>query len=363
LGQRRLVALTALKLPAVASHHPRRNNKIMEFINFDLAELEGYGVRDVQKPVIVAHGGAGPWSIDDGQAALEWIKKAVSAGFSIMRSGGSAVDAVVEAVSVMEDSGVFNAGCGSILNLEGFIEVEASVMDGGSLKAGATALLRNVQNPVKLAWVIMNQTDHVMIAGDGAEKLARLLSLERKPQVSEKQLRYYQKLKQALIDGKFELQNLVQLIRRHPELLIRGTVGAVALDVNGNVAAATSTGGFPLKLPGRIGDSSIIGCGTYADNKSGACSVTGLGEIAIRLTLASKVCSYMESGMDAQTAVEKAVQIVNERIKEPYRPIGLIALDINGGIGAAHNTLGMCWAYLRSGMKEPVASLKAKMLC
>lgn len=316
-----------------------------------------------QKPVIVAHGGAGSWSIENGQIALEWIKKAVSAGFSIMQSGGSAVDAVVEAVSIMEDSGVFNAGCGSILNLEGFIEVEASVMDGSALKAGATALLNNVQNPVKLAWIIMNQTDHVMIAGGGAEKLARIFSLERKLQVSERQLKRYQNLKQALIDGKFELRNLIHLIRKHPELLAYGTVGAVALDVNGNIAAATSTGGFPLKLPGRIGDSSIIGCGTYADNGSGACSVTGLGEVAIRLTLASRVCSYMESGMDAQTAAEKAVQLVNERIKEPYRPIGLIAIDTKGGIGAAHNTPGMCWAYIRMGMKEPVASLKAKILC
>ncbi|MEM3578733.1 MAG: isoaspartyl peptidase/L-asparaginase [Candidatus Bathyarchaeia archaeon] len=315
-----------------------------------------------RKPVIVVHGGAGNWHPERVNPGIEGVKKAAKMGFDVMLNGGSALDAVVEAVAVLEDEGVFNAGYGSSLTIEKTVEMEASVMEGKTLKAGAAGLLRDIRNPVRLARIVMEHTDHVFVVGEGAEKLARLFNLERRKPLTELRLKYYEQQKQALLEGKFELPKLANLIKEHPELFNLETVGAVALDKNGNVAAATSTGGFPLKLPGRIGDSPLIGCGTYADNHSGACSATGVGEIAIRLCLAKTVCNYMESGKTAQKAVEKAIRLVNERMAGTYNSMGLIAINTKGEIGAAHNSKHLCWAYLTPEMREPEAALTAKIL-
>jgi beta-aspartyl-peptidase (threonine type) len=314
------------------------------------------------KPVIVVHGGAGNWHPERVNPGLEGVKKAAKTGFDVMAGGGSALDAVVEAVAVLEDDGVFNAGFGSALTIDKTVEMEASVMDGKSLRAGAAGLLKDVRNPVKLARIVMEHTDHVFVVGEGAEKLAKLFNVERRNPVTELRLKYYEQQKQALLDGKFELPKLASLVKAHPELFDLETVGAVALDKEGNVAAATSTGGFPLKLPGRIGDSPLIGCGTYADNRSGACSATGVGEIAIRLVLAKTVCNYMESGKTAQEAVEAAIRLVNERMAGTYNSMGLIAVNTKGQIGAAHNSKHLCWAYLTPEMREPEAALTAKIL-
>jgi beta-aspartyl-peptidase (threonine type) len=166
----------------------------------------------------------------------------------------------------------------------------------------------------------------------------------------------------SLKEGRFELPKLSALVKAHPEAFELETVSAVALDKDGNVAAATSTGGFPLKLAGRIGDSPSIGCGTYADNESGACSATGVGEVAMRLVLAKTVCSRMENGASAQEAVEAGIQIVKRRIKGVYSDMGLVAIDVHGGIGAAHCSPNLCWAYMNAELKQPVASLTAKLL-
>jgi beta-aspartyl-peptidase (threonine type) len=314
------------------------------------------------KPVIVVHGGAGNWHPERVNPGLEGVKKAAKTGFDVMAGGGSALDAVVEAVAVLEDDGVFNAGFGSALTIDKTVEMEASVMDGKSLRAGAAGLLKDIRNPVKLARIVMEHTDHVFVVGEGAEKLAKLFNVERRNPVTELRLKYYEQQKQALLDGKFELPKLASLVKAHPELFDLETVGAVALDKEGNVAAATSTGGFPLKLPGRIGDSPLIGCGTYADNRSGACSATGVGEIAIRLVLAKTVCNYMESGKTAQEAVEAAIRLVNERMAGTYNSMGLIAVNTKGQIGAAHNSKHLCWAYLTPEMREPEVALTAKIL-
>jgi beta-aspartyl-peptidase (threonine type) len=315
-----------------------------------------------KKPIIVVHGGAGNWQPERVNPGLEGVKKAAKKGFDIMAMGGSALDAVVEAVAVLEDEGVFNAGYGSALTIEKTVEMEASVMDGKTLKAGAVGLLRDIRNPVRLARIVMEHTDHVFIVGEGAEKLAKLFNLERRNPVTELRLKYYEQQKQALLEGKFELPKLASLVKEHPELFDLETVGAVALDKGGNVAAATSTGGFPLKLPGRIGDSPLIGCGTYADNMSGACSATGVGEIAIRLCLAKTVCNYMEEGKTAQEAVEAAITLVNERMAGTYNAMGLIAVSAKGDFGAAHNSKHLCWAYLTPEIREPEAALTAKIL-
>lgn len=316
----------------------------------------------LQKPVIVVHGGAGTWQPERSQPGLEGVTKAAKNGFDILKSGGSAVDSVMEAVATMEDDDVFNAGYGSSLNIEKNVEMEAAIMNGRTLEAGATGLLRDIKNPIRLAKIVMEKTDHVFVVGEGAERLANAYKLERRNPVSELRLRYYEQQREALLEGKFELPKLAALVKSHPELFNLETVGAVALDTNGNVAAATSTGGFPLKLPGRIGDSPLIGCGTYADNLSGACSATGIGEIAIRLVLAKTVCSYMENGKAAQEAAEQAIKLVNKRMPATYNSMGLISVDAHGKIGAAHNSPNMCWAYLTPEMKEPATSLTAKIV-
>jgi beta-aspartyl-peptidase (threonine type) len=315
-----------------------------------------------RKPVIVVQGGAGTWHPERSQLGLEGVKKSAKIGFDILKNGGSAVDGVMEAVAVMEDDGAFNAGYGSSLNIEKRVEMEASIMDGKTLRAGATGLLKDIKNPVRLARLIMEKTDHVFVVGDGAEKLARIFELERRNPVTELRLEYYEQQRKALLNGKSELPKLANLVKTHPEFFELETIGAVALDKDGNVAAATSTGGFPLKLPGRIGDSPIIGCGTYADSMAGACSATGVGEIAIRLVLAKTVCNYIEGGRTAEEAVEQAISLVNTRISDSYNSMGLIAVDVHGRIGAAHNSPNLCWAYITPKNPEPSASLTAKIV-
>ncbi|MEM1539540.1 MAG: isoaspartyl peptidase/L-asparaginase, partial [Candidatus Bathyarchaeia archaeon] len=166
-----------------------------------------------RKPVIVVHGGAGTWSPQHSQPALEGVRKAAKVGFGILMKGGSAVDAVIEAVALLEDEGVFNAGRGSSLNIERLVEMEASVMDGRTLKAGAAGLLRDVKNPVRLARLVMEKTDHVFVVGEGADKIAKMFNVERMTVPSEFQLKRYEQQKKALLEGKFELPKLAGLIR------------------------------------------------------------------------------------------------------------------------------------------------------
>lgn len=317
---------------------------------------------NLRRPVIVVHGGAGTWQPERSQAGLKGVKRAAKIGFEILKNGGDAVNSVMEAVSVMEDDGAFNAGYGSSLNLEKHVEMEASIMDGKTLQAGAAGLLKDIRNPVRLARIVMEKTDHVFIAGEGAEKLAKIFKLERRDPLTTLRLEYYEQQKRKLKEGTSELPKTMELVRKYPQLFKLDTVGAVALDTDGNVAAATSTGGFSLKFPGRIGDSPLIGCGTYADNQAGACSATGVGEIAIRLVLAKTVCSMMESGKEAQDAVEAAIRLVNERFSNTYNQMGLISIDVNGNIGAAHNSPNLCWAHINPETSEPITSLTAKIV-
>ena len=314
------------------------------------------------RPVIVVHGGAGTWHPERQEPGIEGVKNAALEGFKVLADGGSALDAVEMAVVCLEDDEVFNAGRGSTLTIDKRVEMEASIMDGKTLKAGAVGLLRDLKNPVKLARIVMEKTDHVFLIGEGAEKLAEIFNLERINPITELRLKYWENLKEKLLKGQVNyLLKLHELIEKHPYLFVCETAGAVALDKHGNVAAATSTGGMTLKLPGRIGDSPLIGCGTYADNEAGACSATGIGEIAIRLVLAKTVCEYMRK-MDAQTAVEEAIRLVNVRIANQVNLMGLIAVDKNGNVGAAHNSPNMCWAYMKLGMETPEASLTAKLI-
>jgi beta-aspartyl-peptidase (threonine type) len=315
-----------------------------------------------RRPVIVVHGGAGTWQPERRQPRMEGVKRAARIGFKILESGGAAVDAVMKTVMVMEDDATFNAGYGSSLNVEKKVEMDASIMDGKTLQAGAVALLKDVKNPVQLARKVMEETDHVFMAGEGADKLASIFNMERINPITELRLRYYEEQKKALLKGKSQLLKTARLVKKYPELVESDTVGALALDKEGNLAAATSTGGYPLKLAGRIGDSALIGCGTYADNRSGACSATGIGEVAIRLVLAKTVCSYIESGETPQDAVEHGIRLVNTRISDLYNSTGLAAIDIHGNFGVAQNSPNMCWTWMTTETYEPVASLTAKIV-
>lgn len=314
----------------------------------------------MQKPVIAVHGGAGAWHPERRKAGLAGVRTAAQAGYNILKAKGSALDAVEAVVKTMEDNPAFNAGLGSVFTIDKRIEMEASIMDGRTLRAGATGLLRDIKNPISLARVTMENTDFIFIVGEGAEKLAQLHRLERRPPQTELRLRYWIEAKQKLLRGEdLTLPKLRELLQVHPDLFETDTVGAVALDQHGDTAAATSTGGFTLKFPGRIGDSPLIGCGNYADNQAGACSATGIGEVAIRLVLAKHVCAQMNQGQIAQQAVEDAIMLVNRRLKIK-NSMGLIAVDMQGRIGAAHNTHNMCWACMTPKIAKPKASMKAK---
>jgi len=316
----------------------------------------------MQKPIIVVHGGTEIWETERRKLKIIGLKDAVKAGFEILKKGGNSLDAVETAVISMEDNEVFNAGKGSTLTIDGRVEMEASIMDGKTLNAGAAGLLRDIKNPVRLARIVMESTDHVFIAGDGAEKLAELHDLERANPITELRLRYWRELREKLMQGKNvnDLPKLFRLVSSHPKLFESDTVGAVALDKNGDVAAATSTGGFSLKFPGRIGDSPLIGCGTYADNEAGACSATGVGEVAVKLVLAKRTCDHMRNGNSAQEAVENSIKLVNRKMNSLH--MGLIAVDTFGRVGVAHNSPNLCWAYMTPNILQPKAALKAKII-
>jgi len=314
----------------------------------------------MQKPVIVVHGGAGAWETERWKSGLAGVEDAAKAGFKVLKNGGSALDAAETAVMRMEDNPVFNAGLGSTLALDKRIEMEASIMDGRTLNAGAAGLLKDIKNPVHLARIVMENTDHVFLVAEGAQKLADLYGLQKRNPLTELRLRYWHELTQKLKNGEMEpLPKLTKLLQSHPSLFGTDTVGAVALDAKGDTAAATSTGGRALKLPGRIGDSPLIGCGTYADNEAGACSTTGIGEVAIKLVLAKGTCDFMRAGQLAQQAAENSIRLVNSRIRLKSS-MGLIAVDTQGRVGAAHNTPNLCWAYMTSKMRQPKANMQAK---
>ncbi|UCC33207.1 MAG: isoaspartyl peptidase/L-asparaginase [Candidatus Bathyarchaeota archaeon] len=315
----------------------------------------------MQKPVIVVHGGAGTWQPERKSAGLAGVKEAAAAGFDVLRAGGSALDAVESAVVTMENNEIFNAGHGSTLTIDKRIEMEASIMDGKTLNAGAVGLLRNIKNPTRLARIIMEKTDHVFIIGEGAEKLAGLFKLEIASPFTELRRRYWAETMEKLMRGDHDyLPKLHKLAASNPQLFDLGTVGAAALDKDENLAAATSTGGFSLKFPGRIGDSPLIGCGTYADNEAGASSTTGIGEIAVKLVLAKNACDSMRNGETAQEAAESSIRLVNRRMSGGS--MGLITLDVAGRIGAAHNSRNLCWAYMTPKTRHPKTALTARIV-
>lgn len=300
-------------------------------------------VNSNSKITLAIHGGAGVIDRAEMSAQVERdyhaaLKDALAAGHRVLAGGGASIDAVLAAVCVMEDSPLFNAGRGAAFTAEGTIELDAAVMDGATLRAGAVTMVTTVKNPVRLARLVMERTRHVMIAGAAADALARRHELEVvDPQYFFTQRRWdaLQRVKQAAASAR---QEAVAEADKH------GTVGAVALDRAGNLAAATSTGGRTYKAAGRVGDSPILGAGTYANNATVAVSATGEGEYFMRAVAAHTLSALMEfKGWDVERAAEC---VIRERLKALGGTGGLIALDRNGRLAMPYSTRGMYRGYV-----------------
>jgi len=288
---------------------------------------------------IVIHGGAGTFTREgmnpDMVAAYRsTLREAVTTGHQILKQGGSSLDAVTAAIRIMEDSPLFNAGKGAVFNHDGVNELDASIMDGSNLAAGAVAGLQHIRNPVDLARLVMQKSRHVMLFGTGAEEFAQTQGMELVSQDYFYTERRWRQLQQA---RKLRLSGV--------EPTIFGTVGAVALDMQGNLAAATSTGGMTDKQYGRVGDSPIIGAGTYADNNSCAVSATGHGEFFIRAAVAHDLCARMSYG--GRSLAQAADELVNKKLVDMGGEGGIIALAPNGDIAMVYNSEGMFRAAVR----------------
>ncbi|MEN2974521.1 MAG: isoaspartyl peptidase/L-asparaginase [Candidatus Caldarchaeales archaeon] len=287
--------------------------------------------------LLIAHGGCGDWSRELDEPKKRELEDALWEGVRALKNG-NAIDSVEVTVKRLEDSKMFNAGLGSVPNMKGYIEMDSSIMDGKTLKAGAVAQLTIIKNPIRLARLIMEKDRHLFYAGWEIEKRGILDGLEVADPLTEERRAMWIKALQSNIDGR----------NGRGQNILLETVGAVAIDKDGNVASASSTGGLPLKSPGRISDTAVIGAGIYADNSSGGAAITGIGEIAIRITAARYVCFSMEMGYSAQEAVDRLMQIVNNRFNKC--PLGAIAADKFYRIGFAHNTPKMSIGYIMDGL-------------
>ncbi len=303
-------------------------------------------------PVLVVHGGA--WAMPDDmvEAHLRGVRNALAAGWRVLDRGGVALDAVEAAVVVMEDDETFDAGRGSFLNRDGRVQMDALIMDGATLRAGGVGCVERVRNPVRAARKILSESPHVYFVGEGAEKFAaehgvELCANEELVIAREvERLREYQRT--AAGDGSAGVSEKDGKDLFAPEVS-HDTVGAVALDRAGNIAAATSTGGTLNKAPGRLGDSSLIGCGCYADNLSAAVSTTGWGEPIMKLVLAKWTADRVSAGNLPEWAAQEAMNYLKQRLDGHG---GIIVLNALGQFGIAHNTPRMAWACKTVGKEE-----------
>ena len=291
-------------------------------------------------PVLVVHGGA--WAIPEDMidSHLRGVRSALAAGWRVLERGGPALDAVEEAVVIMEDDDTFDAGRGSFLNREGKVQLDALIMDGASLRAGGVGCVERLRNPVRAARKILSESPHVYFVAEGAERFAAEhgIPLCRNEDLvvprEVERLRAYQSQAAGQATEK-DGNDLFAPTISHD------TVGAVALDGEGNIAAATSTGGTFNKAPGRLGDSSLIGCGCYADNLSAAASTTGWGEPIMKLVLAKWTADRVAAGNLPEWAAQEAMNYLKQRLNGHG---GIIVLNARGQIGIAHNSPRMAWA-------------------
>jgi beta-aspartyl-peptidase (threonine type) len=289
-------------------------------------------------PSIIVHGGAGDY--DPREKQKRGVTNAVTAGWEILSAGGSALDAVEAAIVVMEDDPIFRAGLGSALNFEGGIETDASIMQG-DLSCGAVAAMTAAANPIKVARLVMERTDHVMLAGAGADEFARRMGVDGGDLATESQLALHAKLRGQFAAGD-DLKFMPKLHALAGDMEL-GTVGAAAVDAEGKIASGTSTGGMMMKLPGRVGDSAIIGAGTYATSAGGA-SATGHGEPIIR-----HVFSKVAVDAIATVGVREAISMAIEIGRGHGVKFGIIGVEENGAVAPGFSTRAMAWAAMRDG--------------
>ena len=310
------------------------------------------------KIALAIHGGAGTILRSTMTPELEaefrgGLEAALNAGWEVLDRAGSALDAVEVAVGSLEDFPLFNAGRGAVFNHEGKNEMDAAIMDGSSLKAGAVAFVRNVKNPIKLARLVMEKTEHVLLAGDGAIQFAEEMDVQLKDNAYFFTEHRWQQLEDAIAAGKVQLDHSqaetrpVGSVPRGQEKSL-GTVGAVACDTNGNLAAATSTGGMTNKKFGRVGDTPIIGSGTYADETC-AVSCTGHGEYFMLGVTAYDIAARMKyKGLSLESASEETVA----RLTSIGGEGGLIAVDSKGNVVLPFNSEGMYRGYVIEGQRS-----------
>ena len=313
----------------------------------DLTEAEFEQLLDQRGgPAVVVHGGAGTRPDVDPAPYFAGTRRAAEAGLRVLSQGGSALDAAQAAAVMLEDDPMFNAGTGAALTSTGEVELDASCMDGTALRAGACACVKTLKNPILLARRVCDDTPHVMMCGPGAEAFARECGIAEVPNsslVTPRQMERWRELDQ-------EAKRLgADAVRRNI-----GTIGAVAVDARGHVAAATSTGGTMYKRPGRVGDTPIIGAGTYADDSEAAASSTGLGEAILKVTMARAACVYVREGFSPRAAASAAVGLLRERA---HGDGGIIVAGPDGRLGWAYNTPRMARAVIRSGMGSAKAAV------
>jgi beta-aspartyl-peptidase (threonine type) len=297
---------------------------------------------------IIAHGGA--WDIPGELHAehLDSCRAAAAAGWNLLTRGETALDAVEAAVRIMEDHGVFDAGRGSHLNADGVVELDAGIMDGATLQAGAVASVKRVANPITLARRVLHESPHVFLVGEGAERFAQEVGLPLcKPE-------------ELIVPRERELweRKRRETQAAPPDALFRAsdTVGAIALDGEGNLAVANSTGGTFFKHPGRVGDTPIIGCGLYADNTLGAAACTGWGEQIMKTVLARTTVDQIALLGNPMSAANVAIAYFKHRVGGLG---GLICMSPRGEVGFAHSTPYLAHAYMIEGMSEIATGMKA----
>ena len=298
------------------------------------------------KLAIVIHGGAGTitkasMTAEKETAIRDTLESSIKAGYRALLDGASSTQAVTAAINVMEDSPLFNAGKGAVFNAAGKNEMDASIMEGAGLNAGAVASVSHIRNPIDLALKVMTDSEHVMLMGDGAEEFARQQGFEMMdPAYFHTDFRWQQLQR---IQAKEIAHEEISIMDQHDQWF--STVGAVALDMHGNLAAGTSTGGTSNKRWGRVGDSPIIGAGTYANNNSCAVSATGHGEYFIRYVVAYNICNRVELGTPL---AEAADTVVNDILVKAKGEGGVIAMDAAGNISTPFNSEGMYRASINT---------------
>ncbi len=306
-----------------------------------------------QRPLsLVVHGGA--WNIPDDEkdAHRRGVLNALKAGWEVLKDGGSALEAVERSIVVMENDETFNAGHGSALNGAGEIELDASIMEGETLRAGAVAAVQNIANPISLARAILEKNDALILSGMGATRFAKEHGIRTCGQdalVTRREIERWRASQSAAEKPASRKR------KNAPPPFPGDTVGAVALDADGLIVTGTSTGGPPGKPPGRIGDSALVGSGIYADNAVGGACSTGWGEGIIRVVMAKSAIDIMASnGDDPEEAAKGAVALLKKRTAGRG---GVIVLNAGGSVGIAFNTPGMSRAYITSSTKGPIAAV------